>query len=252
MPSDTSFISKSLGTLSNAGKRLLGVVRRSLVSALPWVGGTALLLVALSFTSLPYHMHRWLGLAGGITTGPVNTIIVLGGSGMPSGPELLRLHYAAEVAKDNPFARVLIVHPLDTTVAELMAEELLIRGVAAARISMALQGTNTREQALLLTEQDPTMKPEQVALVTAPENMYRSLAVFRKLGYTNVSGVPAFDNPMFIDLSYRHKKIGGKAYVPDLGNNLALRYNFWNYLKLEITCLREFVAYSYYKLNGWV
>ncbi|MBK6945848.1 MAG: YdcF family protein [Flavobacteriales bacterium] len=133
-----------------------------------------------------------------------------------------------------------------------MAEELIIRGVAVSRISMALQGTNTREQALLLTENDPSMKLEQVALVTAPENMYRSLAVFRKLGYTNVSGVPAFDNPMFIDLSYRHKKIGGKAYVPDLGDNLALRYNFWNYLKLEVTCLRELVAYGYYKMNGWV
>ncbi len=79
------------------------------------------------------------------------------------------------------------VHPLDTTVAELMAEELIIRGVAVSRISMALQGTNTREQALLLTENDPSMKLEQVALVTAPENMYRSLAVFPGVGYTNVS-----------------------------------------------------------------
>ncbi|HQV53704.1 MAG: YdcF family protein [Flavobacteriales bacterium] len=252
MPTNTSFISKSLGKLSNVGKQVLGFAKRSLIKTLPWVGGIAIVLVVGAFTSAPYHMHRWLGMAGGVTTGPVNSIIVLGGSGMPSGPELLRLHYAAEVAMDNPSARILLVHPLDTTVAELMAEELIIRGVAVSRISMALQGTNTREQALLLTENDPSMKLEQVALVTAPENMYRSLAVFRKLGYTNVSGVPAFDNPMFIDLSYRHKKIGGKAYVPDLGDNLALRYNFWNYLKLEVTCLRELVAYGYYKMNGWV
>ncbi|MBK6475554.1 MAG: YdcF family protein [Flavobacteriales bacterium] len=238
--------------MSNVGKQVLGFAKRSLIKTLPWVGGIAIVLVVGAFTSAPYHMHRWLGMAGGVTTGPVNSIIVLGGSGMPSGPELLRLHYAAEVAMDNPSARILLVHPLDTTVAELMAEELIIRGVAVSRISMALQGTNTREQALLLTENDPSMKLEQVALVTAPENMYRSLAVFRKLGYTNVSGVPAFDNPMFIDLSYRHKKIGGKAYVPDLGDNLALRYNFWNYLKLEVTCLRELVAYGYYKMNGWV
>ena len=252
MHASTNFISKISGTLSQAGKRVWRVAKRIFGKALPWFGGIALLLLVLSFTSLPYHMHRWLGIAGGITTGPVNSIIVLGGSGMPSGPELLRLHYAAEVAEDNPSARILIVHPLDTTVAELMAEELIIRGVDPARIRLALEGTNTREQALLLTENDPTFKSEKVALITAPENMYRSLAVFRKLGYTQVLGVPAFDNPMFIDLSYRHKKIGGKAYVPDLGDNLALRYNFWNYLKLEITCLREAVAYGYYKLNGWV
>ena len=161
MRAGTNFISKGLGTVSQAGKRVWAVAKRIFLCILPWFGGIALLLLLLSFTSLPYHMHRWLGIAGGITRGPVNSIIVLGGSGMPSGPELLRLHYAAEVAADDPSARILIVHPLDTTVAELMAKELTIRGVDPARISLALEGTNTREQALLLTEQDPTYKTKK-------------------------------------------------------------------------------------------
>ena len=26
----------------------------------------------------------------------------------------------------------------------------------------------------------------------------------------------------------------------------------WNYLKLEVTCLREYAAIVYYKVNGWM
>ena len=37
--------------------------------------------------------------------------------------------------------------------------------------------------------------------------------------------------------------------MPEVGNNLNIRYNFWNYLKLEITCLREFSAIAYYKIE---
>ena len=78
MPTNTSFISKSLGKLSNVGKQVLGFAKRSLIKTLPWVGGIAIVLVVGAFTSAPYHMHRWLGMAGGVTTGPVNSIIVLG------------------------------------------------------------------------------------------------------------------------------------------------------------------------------
>ena len=91
-----------------------------------------------------------------------------------------------------------------------------------------------------------------MAIVTAPENMYRTLLSFRKLGFAKVSGAPAFDQAMFIDFGYGHRRIGGKAWVPDVSGSLDLRYNFWNYLKLEVTCLREYVAIGYYWLNGWI
>jgi hypothetical protein len=57
---------------------------------------------------------------------------------------------------------------------------------------------------------------------------------------------------MFIDLGYGHRRIGGKAWVPDVSQEAGLRYTFWNYLKLEITCLREYVAIAYYWLNDWI
>ncbi len=92
----------------------------------------------------------------------------------------------------------------------------------------------------------------RIAIVTAPENMHRTLQVFRKIGFQRLCAIPAFDHAMFTDLDYDHRKIGGRKAVPDISNELDLRYNFWNYLKLEITCLREYAAIAYYRLNGWI
>jgi len=57
---------------------------------------------------------------------------------------------------------------------------------------------------------------------------------------------------MFIDLDYAHRRIGGKVWVPDVSQDTGMRYTFWNYLKLEITCLREYAAIAYYWLNDWI
>src|SRR5690606_18479170 len=119
------------------------------------------------------------------------------------------------------------------------------------RIRTLLHGRNTREQALDLARSFPALKGRPLAVVTAPENMYRSLLTFRKLGFARAAGAPAFEHALFDDLRYAHGQIGGKALVPDVSGSLDLRYNFWNYLKLEVTCLREYFALAYYKLNGW-
>jgi len=98
----------------------------------------------------------------------------------------------------------------------------------------------------------PGITNEKVVVVTSPENMYRTIKTFKKLNFKFTGGLPAFENAMFVNLEYNHRRVGGKAYVPDVSSSLDLRYNFWNYLKLEITCLRELVAILYYKLNGWI
>lgn len=216
------------------------------------LGTIALVMIVLAFTRIPFDAHRWLGTAGGLCRTAPDTIIVLGGSGMPSGPELLRLHCAAELATHHPQARLIVVHPSDTATMRMMVEELVLRGVAPDRISTVLEGGNTREQALRVRLSNAPLLRGPVAIVTAPENMYRTLLTFRKLGFAKVCGVPAFDQAMFIDFSYGHRRIGGKAWVPDVSGSLDLRYNFWNYLKLEITCLREYAALGYYRLNGWI
>lgn len=231
--------------------RIARVLRVVLVKTCWALGVIALVMIVLAFTRVPYDAHRWLGTAAGGCTEAPQAIVVLGGSGMPSGPELLRLDHAAELAQAWPDAAVFVVHPGDPAVIQLMADELVQKGVGPERIVQVHEGDNTRAQAMAVVGRSGEERPA-LAVVTAPENVYRTVRAFRKVGFDHVCGAPAWDNPMDHAFTYGHRKIGGKAYVPDVSDNLAVRYNFWNYLKLEITCLREYAAIAYYALNGWI
>lgn len=214
-------------------------------------GGLALLLVLGACTRIPYDLHRWLGRGAGECTAAADAIVVLGGSGMPSGPELLRLHRAASLALETPRALVFVVQPDTGSTMRQMVEELKLRGIAAHRIIPIPYGENTREQALIMARvQDPRWR--RVALVTAPENMYRSVRAFQQTGVKQSCGESAWERAMDHDFVYRHQAIGGKAWAPDVSDNTGLRYTFWNYLKLEVTCIREYLAIAYYWLNGWI
>jgi len=236
-----------------AALALFSVARGPANGLLKLTGCIALVMVALAFTRLPFDAHRWLGTAAGTcANASVHQIVVLGGSGMPSGPELLRLHHAAELARQYPSARVFVLHPPDSATVRMMVDELALRGVDLARTRVVLEGTNTREQALALARRSQLAGAGGITVVTAPENMYRSVRALRKAGLERACGAPAWDHPMFIGLGYGHRAIGGRTYVPDVSGSLDLRYNFWNNLKLEVTCLREWVAIAYYRANGWI
>jgi uncharacterized SAM-binding protein YcdF (DUF218 family) len=210
------------------------------------------LLLVFSFTRVPYDVHVWLGShKSGYKFYP-DEIIFLGGSGMPSESNLIRLYYVSELAKKYPQSRILIVHPKEDEIIREMKSELVIRGVDSSRIETEIAGTNTRGQATNVAENFPRLLKHHVLLVTSAECMLRTVKTFRKAGFESVGGQSAYDVPMFSDLDYDFKKSGGKIYSPDVSKNVALRYNFWNYLKLEITCLREFVALGYYWINGWI
>jgi len=231
-------------------------LRQRLLGWFGWLcmgmGLVALMMIALAFTSLPFKAHRWLGTGGGLCIEAPEMIILLGGSGMPSGPELMRCNEAAQWAVRYPGSRVLLVLPVDTALADAMLKELGVKGVTPSRIDLLMHGRNTREQALDVVAAFPGSLERSTAVVTAPENMYRTLLTFRKLGFSDIAGAPAFDHALFDDLAYGYRGIGGKPYMPDVSGNMSLRYDFWNRLKLEITCLREYAALGYYKLNGWI
>ena len=211
-----------------------------------------LFLIIFAFTRIPYDVHRWLGLHHSSYDFTPDYIIFLGGSGMPSESNLMRLFYVSRLATQYPDAKIIIAHPKDTLVISAMRDELMTNDVDSLRILVEKNGTNTREQALQLTSFEKGINQKPILLVTSPENMYRTIRTFRKAGFAKVGGQSAFENAMFVDLSYNHKQIGGKKYIPDISANTNLRYTFWNYFKLEITCLREFTAILYYKLNGWI
>ncbi|MBK9148840.1 MAG: YdcF family protein [Flavobacteriales bacterium] len=232
---------------------LLPNARRILRRLLVIAGAFLLLMIALAFTRMPFDAHRWLGTAAGECRGETGLIVVLGGSGMPSAPELLRLHRTAELAHAWPDAALAIVHPGDPQAIEAMRDELILRGVDGTRILLINEGDNTRAQALAVGARGlPNVKAISTAIVTAPENMYRSVLTFRKAGFINACGAPAWEHAMFHEFNYDHGAVGGKAWAPDLSDQPALRYTFWNYLKLEVTCMREYMAIAYYWLNGWI
>lgn len=217
-------------------------------------GAIFFLLIILAFTPLPYYMRGWLANTEKYDISQPDYIIMLGGSGMPSDDNLIRLYYTAQLEIDNPKAFIIIAHPKDSSVQCLMRQELMIRSIDSVRIKFASEGTNTQSQIMNIKDSFPEVLSKKVIAITSPEQMRRTILAFRKAGFKHIGGMPSFSQAMNRDfnLRFNSQKLKGSKYIPEVGDKLSLRYNFWNYLKLEITCLRELTALAYYKLNGWI
>ncbi|MDX8339913.1 YdcF family protein [Draconibacterium sp. IB214405] len=211
--------------------------------------------LVFSFTEQPYWGYHWLGTSKSELKWEPKHIILLGGGGMPSQSNLMRSWYTEKAAKSFPQAKVIVAMPglisdsLSTP--QRMKAELVLRGISAESISFESKGTNTRSQALecqgLIKMQDP------ILLVTSPEHMRRAVLCFKKAGFEKVNALPAFENAAEADFSFTDDELGGnKTLVPDVGNNINMRYQVWNHLKYEILIAREMFALSYYKLRGWI
>lgn len=211
--------------------------------------------LVLAFTEQPYWGYHWLGTSKSELKWEPKQIILLGGGGMPSQSNLMRSWYTEKAAKSFPQAKVIVAMPgliTDTlSTPQRMKLELIQRGVSADRINFESNGINTRSQALecqrIIKMQEP------VLLVTSPEHMRRAVLCFKKAGFEKVNALPAFENAAEADFSFIDDELGGnKTLVPDVGNNMNMRYQMWNHLKYEILIAREFFALSYYKLRGWI
>jgi uncharacterized SAM-binding protein YcdF (DUF218 family) len=214
-----------------------------------------LICIGLSLTSLPYWGIHWLGTSLSEMKQEPEEIVLLGGSGMPSESNLMRSWYASRAAAVCPESGVVIVMPGNSedsvSTPCKMKKELMIRGISEERISFETKGTNTRSQALSCA--DLLDKNQTILLITSPENMRRSILCFRKVGFQKVNGFPAFENAAEADFSFRDDDLGGKSlFLPDVGDNLQVRYQLWNHLKFEILFIREMTALTYYKLRGWI
>ncbi len=133
-----------------------------------------------------------------------------------------------------------------------MKRELEIRNVSSERISLETNGKNTRYQALEVIKMISSTK-EPVILVTSPEHMRRAILTFRKAGFKNISGIPAFEQTIDFDLVFNDKDLGGRnKFIPEIGHNTQLRYQFWIHLEYEILIIREIVALGFYHLKGWI
>ena len=222
------------------------------------ISGTIFLfLIILAFTTAPYWAYYHLGNSNSHIEKSPKVIVLLSGGGIPSENGLLRAYYTSRLALQYPGSHILIIMPGDTvnpqSAPQLMKKELILRGAPVGEITIQTQGHNTRGQALFMAEH-ATAKTlsDPITLVTAPEHMKRAVLVFRKCGFTQVSGLPTFENALDEDLSFNDNDLKGNTLVPPIGNNLQVRYQFWNHLKYEIIVTREYFALLYYKVRGWI
>lgn len=235
------------------GSRIFSLIKISLTIS----GSIFLLLCILAFTRIPFLAYHYLGTNNSkILKAPV-TIVLLSGSGIPSESGLLRAYFTATIGKKYPTSGIVISMPGEITDSlgdpQLTAKELIMRGILVNRIQFETIGRNTRQQALKLSEgKTAAQLTLPITLVTSPEHMKRAVLVFRKCGFTQVSGFPTFGSSIQTDMTFNDSDLKGNKYVPSIGNNLQVRYQFWTQLKLEVLVLREYFGLTYYKLRGWI
>lgn len=172
-----------------------------------------LLMLILSFTTLPFWGYYWLGTSQSKITGRPDYIILLGGGGMPSESNLMRAYYVFRAAHESMQSKIVISIPGDladpTCTARLVAEELTGKGIDSSRIEFEALGTNTRSQALYLQQlKAERLSDKSILLITSPEHMRRAVLVFRKAGFTNVSALPAFEKALESNLLFKDDHLG--------------------------------------------
>ncbi len=223
---------------------------RGLVMAL---GCITLAGILLALTDIPYLAYHRLGTVNAEMPRKPDYIVMLGSAGIPSPEDLMRLYYTAGAWMEAEDATVIVAFPADTSLHEdspelLMAGELKMRGVDSSRILFERYGISTRTQALNMLEMLGKNDADSLSMqiITSPEHMYRAIRAFRKVGFRQAGGTPAFERviaeeKLMKGVNRRKEKTG-----------LTLRYRIWSYLVYEITVAREFMAIAYYKVRGWI
>ena len=214
------------------------------------LGGMFILMIILAFTSAPFYWYFNLGQNPNketVITRP-ESIVMFGGAGMPSEDNLMRLYHTAALARHYEVP-VVLVHPEDSLCQAEMTRLLHQGGID--NISYMTEGANTRSQVLELMDTYPELKEKQFIVVTSPEHLRRTVKCLNKVGFRNVIGKAAYPATVNFDLSLKKQKLGGNESIPSV-ESVKMRYTFFNYLKLEITCLREYFALAYYRLKGWI
>ena len=226
---------------------------------LKWIfislGIILLLINILALTPTPFYMHRSLGEdpSWEDDTTSIFTpdyIIMFGGAGMPSESNLIRLYYTAEIAGklQKP---IILVHPEDSVCQAEMTKYLVNNDISSDSIIYMTGGRNTRSQSLCLVDSFPDITSAKCLIITAPEHLSRTLKCLKKCGIEDIRGIGAFESTVDFSLELKKEKLKGNRYVPDV-ESTNLRYTYWNYLKLEIICFREYFATAYYWIKDWI
>ena len=230
--------------------------RKVLRMLILFLGGMLLVMLILSFTSLPFWADYYLGVSSSTLSQDPDVIVIMGGSGMPSQNGLIRCYYGAQAALEFPKARIIIALPGDTLDAlssvRIMGQELIIRGVDSIRIIYENEGTNTRWEALNVKQRFFPNTSPALLIITSPAHMFRSIKTFEKAGFNKVGGMASFGRANEEKLNFISDDLGGNQQLPDMGNQINLRYKIWTRMHIQINVIREYLAISYYWLMGWI
>ncbi len=221
---------------------------RILITAL---GIIMLLTFVLSFTDIPFLQYYWLGTHNSDLNKRPDYIVILGGSGMPSPDGLIKSYVAAGAWKQTQKSKIIVAIPQDTTNVfgspEIQIKrELVMRGVDSTVIMFEPYGCNTIMQASNIASffTEDGLDSLSIRLITTPEHMFRSVLVFKNVGFKYVGGSPVFETDL------KEKNLLKKGALETGG--LDLRYNVWSYMQYEIKVVREYIALAYYKIRGWI
>ncbi len=206
--------------------------------------------VLLSFTQLPYWAYYHLAVTKDCLSTKPDVIVVMGGDGMPSPSGLMRTYFGIRKAQIYPEAKIILALPYNLTDStrqlSLMAHQFVQNDIDTNRIQFEPNGFSTHSQAKEIAKLIDD-KSQALLIVTSPEHMFRCLATFRKIGFTNVGGTPTFETPSDEE-KLKDKSEDEKSRI----RHLSLRYNMWSYMQYEIIVLREYAAITYYWFQGWI
>ena len=225
-------------------KRLKTILSVILVS----LGVVTFAAIALAFTSLPFWAHYNLSITESTITDEPRKLIILSGGGMPSGDGMMKAYYAAKLMKEFPEMSITIAMPNDTLDSagiknfQIYAFALASFGIDTTNLHWLQEGHNTRTQALAAA----STKSKPTIILTEPVHTHRAVLAFRKVGFSQIRGMGTHET------SLGAPELSSKTAEEYQVENLDFRYNVWNYLKYEITVLREYTTIAYYWMRGWV
>ncbi|MBO6027344.1 MAG: YdcF family protein [Bacteroidales bacterium] len=237
-----------------AGKSFIKSTFKVIKGVLLALGLLFVIMLVLALTPAPFYMHYALGDDPNgnrdETTFVPDFVVMFGGAGMPSESNLMRLYYTGKIATHYGIP-VVIAHPEDSVCQLEMGRLLTQEGIDGTDIHFMTKGTNTRSQALELEKAFPELTGCDLLVVTSPEHIRRTVKCLNKAGFTSVKGIAAREATVDFDLSLKKQELKGNEAIPSV-ESTNVRYTFWNYFQLEIVCLREYAALTYYKVKGWI
>ena len=142
-------------------------------------------------------------------------IIVLGSQVKPSGPAVvtrMRLDKAYEYASENPETIIIVSGGQGSnepaSEASVMKDYLVGRGIDESRILMEDKSTNTSENLQLSASLYDGLSDSSVGIVSSNFHIFRALAIAKKCGYTDVTGIPADSVLLYLPNNMIRESVG--------------------------------------------